>query len=77
MWKQGNKYSEKNHSKSRRLLNSSKEDENKKGRIRSSCYNCWQAGHYRPECPKIKKENKKDHHKRSRKSRRVYVAWES
>lgn len=36
MWQQGNKYSEKDHSKSRRLSNSSKEYQNKKGNVGSS-----------------------------------------
>ena len=61
----------------RRLSNSSKEDENKKGKIRISCYNCGNVGHYRPNCPLIKKDKEKGHHKKSSKSRRAYIAWES
>lgn len=78
MWKHGDKYSEKNQSKSRRLSNFSKEDENKKGNPRSLCYNRGKASHYRPKYPMSKKDlKKKYHHKKSSKSRRVYVAWES
>jgi hypothetical protein len=57
--------------------NSSKEDEKKKSKGRSTCYNCGKEGHIRPECPKIMKEKERGHHKRSNKSRRAYVAWES
>lgn len=41
MWEQANKHSKKkDHGKSRRLLNSSKDDENKKSKGRSTCYPC-------------------------------------
>lgn len=68
MWKHGDKYSDKNQSKSRRLSNSSKEDESKKGKPRSSCYNYGKTGHYRSGCPMIKKDKDKGHHKKSSKS---------
>ncbi|XP_050902541.1 uncharacterized protein LOC127114361 [Lathyrus oleraceus] len=77
IWKNGVKYSDKNIINFRRLSNSSKEDENKKGKLRSSCYNCGKVSHYRPDCPMIKKDKEKGHHKKYSKSRRVYVAWES
>jgi hypothetical protein len=75
--KNGVKHSDKNLIKIRRISNSSKEDENKKGKLISSCYNYGKAGHYRSEHPMIKKDKEKGHHKKSSKSRRVYVTWES
>lgn len=72
IWKHGDKYSEKNKTKSKRLFNSLEEDENKKSKPRSSYYNYGKVGHYRPEFPM----KKKGHHKKSRKSRRAHVAWE-
>ncbi|XP_050902822.1 uncharacterized protein LOC127115287 [Lathyrus oleraceus] len=53
---------------------SSKDDENRKGKFRSSCYSYGEVGHYRPECPMIKKDKKKGH---AKKFRRTYVAYEN
>ncbi|XP_050908865.1 uncharacterized protein LOC127122601 [Lathyrus oleraceus] len=58
----------------RKESKSLKADENKKGKFRSSCYNCGEVGHYRPECLIIKKDREKWHDK---KSRREYVASDS
>lgn len=77
MQKYGDSYLKKYQSKSRKIFNSSKESENKKDNSRSSCYNYGKTGHHKPEYPMKKKNNEKGHHKRSSKSRREYVAWES
>lgn len=75
--KNGVKHSDKNLINFRRLSNFSKEDDNKKGKLRSSCYNCGKAGHYSSDYSFIKKDKEKGHHKKSSKSRRAYIAWES
>ena len=53
------------------------EYDNKNGKFRSSCYNYGEVGHYRPNCPMIKKDKEKGRHKKSSKSRRAYVSCES
>lgn len=63
IWKNGVKQSDKNPIKSRRISNFSKEDENKKDKLRSSFYNYGKVGHYRPDCSMIKKDKDKGHHK--------------
>ncbi|XP_050896206.1 uncharacterized protein LOC127102934 [Lathyrus oleraceus] len=35
------------------------------------------VGHYKPNCPLIKKDKEKAHHNKSSNSRRAYIAWES
>lgn len=71
------KHFDKNLTKFRRVAKASREYENKKGKFRSSCYDYGEFGHYRPECPMIKKDKDKGHHKRPSKSRKAYVSWES
>ncbi|XP_050915969.1 uncharacterized protein LOC127131073 [Lathyrus oleraceus] len=68
---------DKNLTKFGRVAKASREDENKKGKYRSSCYNYGEFGHYRPKCPNIKKDKENEHHKKSSKSRRAYGTWES
>ncbi|XP_050889423.1 uncharacterized protein LOC127094660 [Lathyrus oleraceus] len=76
--KNGVKHSDKNLTKFGRVAKASREDENKKGKLRSLCYNYGEFGHYRLEFPKIKKKKKeKGHHNKSSKSRRAYGTWES
>lgn len=53
------KHSDKNLTKLRRVAKASREDENKKGKFRSSCYNYGEFGHYILKYPKIKKDKEK------------------
>lgn len=76
LWKHEDKYSEKNQSKFRRLSNTSRKYENKKVKLRSSCYNYGKEGHYRLECPMKNKDKEKGRHKKYSKPKRAYVAWE-
>lgn len=48
-----------------------------KDKFRSSCYNYGEIAHYRPECPMIKKDKERRHHKKPSKYRRAYVDCES
>ncbi|XP_058766926.1 uncharacterized protein LOC131640543 [Vicia villosa] len=72
----GIKHSDKNLAKFRRQSTKSKQEESKKYRGKGSCFNCGKSGHYKTECPKIKKE-KGPVSKKSNKQRRAYIAWES
>lgn len=46
-------------------------------KYKDSCYHCGNIGHYKSDCPLIKKDKGKSQHKKSSKSRRAYIAWES
>ena len=42
------------------------------------CYECGQSGHYKPDCPKLKrKEKESSSNKRRSKGKKAYAAWES
>lgn len=45
------KHSDNNLINFRRQVNSSKQDKNKKGKSKSSCFNYGKVGHYKPDCP--------------------------
>ncbi|XP_050908819.1 uncharacterized protein LOC127122544 [Lathyrus oleraceus] len=75
--KNGVNHYDKNLTKFVRVAKASREDENKKGKLRISCYNYGEFGHYRLECPKINKDRENGHHKKSSKSSRAYGIWES
>ncbi|XP_050897150.1 uncharacterized protein LOC127103967 [Lathyrus oleraceus] len=56
----------------------SNQEESKTTKSRGSCYNCENSGHYKPDCPLLKKDKVKNkRHKKSSKARRAYIAWES
>lgn len=71
------KHSDKNLIKFRRRVDSLIHDENKKGKSKSSCFNCGKPEHYKSDCPQLNKDKGKGRYKKSRKTRRAYIAWES
>src|SRR4051812_39987236 len=75
--KNGAKHSDKDLINYRRQSNKFKQDENNKGKIKGLCFNFGKAGHYKPDCPYLKKEKEKNQSKSHNKSKRAYIAWES
>lgn len=73
----GVKHSDKNLINYRRQANSSKQDENKKEKFKGACFNCGKVGHYKLNCPLLKKDKGNGQYKKSSNPRRVYIAWES
>lgn len=60
-----------------RQSNTSRQDENKKKKSKGSSYIYGRAGHYKPNCPLLKKDKEKGQQKKSRNPRRAYIALES
>src|SRR4051812_39401699 len=75
--KNGAKHSDKGLINYRKQSNKFKQDDNNKGKIKGPCFNCGKAGHYKPDCPYLKKEKEKNQSKLHNKSKRGYIAWES
>src|SRR3954471_7932954 len=71
------KHSDKGLINYRNQSNKFKQDDNNKGKIKGPCFNCGKAGHYKPDCPYLKKEKEKNQSKGHNKSKRAYIAWES
>lgn len=61
----------------RRKSSSSNQDESDTEKSKGSCYNCGKIDHYKPDCLRLKRKKVKGHQKKSRKSRRAYITWES
>ncbi|KAI5383033.1 hypothetical protein KIW84_070437 [Lathyrus oleraceus] len=61
----------------RRQSKGSKQEENKKDKAKGSCFNCGKVGHYKSDCPQLKKDKGKAPPKKYNKQRRAYIAWES
>src|SRR3954470_2341235 len=75
--KNGAKHSNKGLINYRKQSTISKQYDNNKGRIKGLCFNCGKDGHYKPDCPYLKKEKEKNQSKGHNKSKRAYIAWES
>lgn len=69
--------SDKNIIKYRRQSNFSKQDENKKEKSRSSCYNYGKADHYKLDCPLLKNDKGKGQHIKSSKPKRAFIDWKN
>src|SRR4051812_18490534 len=54
--KNGAKHSDKSLINYRKQFNKYKQDENNKGKAKGPCFNCGKIGHYKPDCPYLKKE---------------------
>src|ERR1043165_7750353 len=71
-------HSEKNIVNYRQQSKTSKQDDDKKSKSRGSCFNCEKPGHYKPDCPLLKRDKGKDKFQRiPNKARRAYIAWKS
>ena len=75
--KNGIKHSDKNLIKFRKQSKEPRQEENKKYRGKGPCFNCGKTGHYKPDCPMMKKDKGKAPPKKFNKQRRAYIAWES
>ncbi|KAK2363148.1 cysteine-rich RECEPTOR kinase [Trifolium repens] len=76
--KNGIRHSDDNLKKFRKDSGYRRKNEDARYSKKGICYECGQVGHYKPDCPKLKKKEKESSsNKRRSKEKKAYVAWES
>ncbi|KAK2430292.1 gag-protease polyprotein [Trifolium repens] len=76
--KNGIRHSDENLKKYRKDSGYHRRNEDARYSKKGICYECGQDGHYKPDCPNIKrKEKESSSNKRRSKTKKAYVAWES
>ncbi|KAK2396415.1 gag-protease polyprotein [Trifolium repens] len=76
--KNGIRHSDANLKKFRKDSGYHRKNEDARYSKKGICYECGQVGHYKPDCPNLKrKEKESSSNKRRSKGKKAYVAWES
>ncbi|KAK2364610.1 cysteine-rich RECEPTOR kinase [Trifolium repens] len=76
--KNGIRHSDDNLKKFRKDSGYRRKNEDARYSKKGICYECGQSGHYKSDCPKLKKNEKESSsNKRRSKGKKAYVAWES